>query len=749
MDQKFKLKNQEAISPVPVINLSNSLLKSEEINLLAKGLKFIPKPSKPDHKAVEDALANFSRRIKLTYYFEQLRHNDRSDNPYVKFREKSKWTPSDKYLDDETLGKLSELIVDVKKIEFKQIGKNINKVDNRALKHLKNRKYIGSSTVVLNKSDYISEAMRQLSDSSYYKKLTKPVYPKISTTINQILDELVQENLIDQKQCDYLSVQENPRNRLFYLLPKIHKDRDLWKNNLKVPPGRPIVSDCGSDTYRLSEYIDDFLKPLAVTHPSYIKDTYHFLERLKEIQVPQNALLVTIDVESLYTNINNTEGLIAVEEAFRNNPNSNRSDEHILELLRLCLENNDFEFNEQWFLQISGTAMGKKFAPNYANLFLAKWEQEALAKCPKKPSCFLRFLDDIFIIWPHSQNEFNEFFEILNSHHESIKLKASVQKQEIDYLDVTIFKGNSFAKDNHLDTKVYFKPTNSRQLLHKNSYHPKHTFKNIIKSQILRYYRICNDRKDFDQACTGLFQSLKNRGYSGRFLRTIKTQTLSSFVSNYNSKKCLKPGCLTCPYLAETDHLVSNKGSIIPLEHSLNCHSKRVVYVIKCKNCGLMYVGQTRQQLHKRLIEHRSSINTGKSKPVAKHFNETCPGIENLSIIPVEEVPLLDPERFLGLSSGLGLESDSDIMRLDICEQKWMSKLKTLMPSGINLRQELPPPIPFVIQFSDQAAQISKLVKEFYNDRRAIFASFFSKFGLVIAFKRNKNLKDLVVHAKL
>jgi hypothetical protein len=309
------------MSPVPVINLSNSLLKSDEINLLAKGLKFIPKPSKPDPKVVEDALANFSRRIKLTHYFEQLRRFYRCDNPHKKFREKSEWTPSDKHLDDETLGKLSELIVDVNKIELKQIGKNMNKVDYRALKSLRNRKDIvikpadkGSSTIILNKSDYISEAMRQLSDSSYYKKLTKPVYPNISA----ILHELVQEKLIDQKQYDYLSVQENPRNRLFYLLPKIHKDRDLWNHNQKVPPGRPIVSDCGSDTYRVSEYIDDFLKPLAVKHPSYIKDTYHFLERLKEIHVPPNALLVTIDVESLYTNINNVEGLSAVVESFRN-----------------------------------------------------------------------------------------------------------------------------------------------------------------------------------------------------------------------------------------------------------------------------------------------------------------------------------------------------------------------------------------------------------------------------------------------
>ena len=132
-----------------------------------------------------------------------------------------------------------------------------------------------------------------------------------------------------------------------------------------------------------------------------------------------------------------------------------------------------------------------------------------------------------------------------------------------------------------------------------------------------------------------------------------------------------------------------------------------------------MYVGQTRQELHKRLIEHRSSINTGKPKPVAKHFNEACPGIENLSIIPVEEVPKLDLDEFMGLTSG------KDLMRLDICEQKWMAKLKTLFPHGLNLRRDLPSPIPFMIQFNDQAAQISKLVKEFYTEGKQICASFF------------------------
>ena len=49
--------------------------------------------------------------------------------------------------------------------------------------------------------------------------------------------------------------------------------------------------------------------------------------------------------------------------------------------------------------------MGKKFAPNYANIFMAKWEKEALKKCPKEPQVYFRFLDDIFIIWPHSRDD--------------------------------------------------------------------------------------------------------------------------------------------------------------------------------------------------------------------------------------------------------------------------------------------------------------------------------------------------------
>ena len=72
--------------------------------------------------------------------------------------------------------------------------------------------------------------------------------------------------------------------------------------------------------------------------------------------------------------------------------------EEINRLLELSLLHNDFLFNDQWFLQNSGTAMGKKYAPSFANIFMAYLEDEVLRKAKCKPLAMFRFIDDIFFI---------------------------------------------------------------------------------------------------------------------------------------------------------------------------------------------------------------------------------------------------------------------------------------------------------------------------------------------------------------
>lgn len=128
---------------------------------------------------------------------------------------------------------------------------------------------------------------------------------------------------------------------------------------------------------------------------------------------------------------------------------------------------------------------------------MAKWEDEVLAKCHKKPIHYLRYLDDIWGIWTHSIEEFKEFVDTLNKHDPSIKLKYIITKNSIDFLDTTIYKGPTFNQTNKLDIKVFFKTTDTHALLHKTNFHPKHTCKGLVKSQLLRFDRICTEKTQF------------------------------------------------------------------------------------------------------------------------------------------------------------------------------------------------------------------------------------------------------------
>ena len=90
--------------------------------------------------------------------------------------------------------------------------------------------------------------------------------------------------------------------------------------------------------------------------------------------MPTNCLLVSIDVSSLYTNIPHSEGKAAAMDYLSTNTSDpvQPEPEVIGELISMVLENNIFEFNEKYYLQTQGAAMGTKMTPAYANLFMGK-----------------------------------------------------------------------------------------------------------------------------------------------------------------------------------------------------------------------------------------------------------------------------------------------------------------------------------------------------------------------------------------
>ena len=149
----------------------------------------------------------------------------------------------------------------------------------------------------------------------------------------------------------------------FYTLTKIHKN---------TPVARPITSVCGGPTKRISQSIDFLLQPIAQTQDSYIKDTTDFINFIENTVIPKEALLVTMDVTSLYTNIPADEGVDFVSQSYldfyRKTPPI--PVEYLKELLTLILKENSFIFNGQHYLQLHGVAMGTKTAVSFANIYI-------------------------------------------------------------------------------------------------------------------------------------------------------------------------------------------------------------------------------------------------------------------------------------------------------------------------------------------------------------------------------------------
>ena len=176
-----------------------------------------------------------------------------------------------------------------------------------------------------------------------------------------------------------------------YFLKKYTKI--LWESDLLFPPvkARPKT---------FINLLIFWLQPLMKALPSYLKDTL-LINELSEILIEPNTLLVTIDVKSLYTCIPHQEGNAAYREVLSSTPEDNLERHHIFVLiclLEIVLKNDTFEFDNKFYKQLQGTAMGTKLAPTYANLFMGKLEHEILSPAPLKPIFYKRYIDDIILL---------------------------------------------------------------------------------------------------------------------------------------------------------------------------------------------------------------------------------------------------------------------------------------------------------------------------------------------------------------
>ena len=321
----------------------------------------------------------------------------------------------------------------------------------------------GGSVTVLSKHHYRAMIYEHLSNQNTYQKLDKNLDPTIMKKLKKLLNK--HKSIFTVKELNETDYSTSN----IYGLRKIHKSQLITNaireqnsevvsinksQDLKV---RPMVGGPKCPTRKLSELIDALLKPFLKHVKSCIRDSIDFLNKCDR-NTDRNTVTATFDVVGLYTNIPHTFGMDVVRYfllKYKEYIHPRFNIRFILESIDVILKNNTCVFDNEYFLQLQGTAMGTVFAPTYANLSMGYHEIKLYDLIELNYSVDIRqyfvenwkrFLDDRQILLKTDLIKPDDLLTILNSVNNNIQFSMELNDNKLPLLDILITKsGKKFA----------------------------------------------------------------------------------------------------------------------------------------------------------------------------------------------------------------------------------------------------------------------------------------------------------------
>ena len=251
------------------------------------------------------------------------------------------------------------------------------------------------------------------------------------------------------------------------------------------------------------------------TNEYTIKDSFTFAG---ELQSFDSKLAVTsFDIESLFTNIPFQETIdLCVENLFQDCTHvDNLSKDSFHELLTRTMPESLILFDQEFYKQHDGVAMGFPLGPTLANVFLCYHEKIWLQNCPSEfiLVIYRRYVNDTFLLF-RSKHQAKKFRNYLILQHKNIKFTFETENENsISFLDIKITRDN-----NKFMTSVYRKPTFSGAFTNFGSSIPKSWKYNLLFTILHRAFKLCSNFERFHQEIDKFKTIFENNGYPKSFV---------------------------------------------------------------------------------------------------------------------------------------------------------------------------------------------------------------------------------------
>ncbi|KAJ8919390.1 hypothetical protein NQ315_016483 [Exocentrus adspersus] len=495
--------------------------------------------------------------------------------------------------------KFKSLVREKQEKELNQINNNQSFI-NRTVINLSSKMLNTSQKLILSKGLNFALTPKDVP--------TLDIITSIEETCQKLSEDVSNEFRIRSKMIleKPLKIKSNISKEEMLALKELKNDKDI-----KILPAdkgnATVIMNTGDYNSKISNLITEG------NTDSFIRNTPHFIEKLTTININSTELLVSFDVVSLFTNVPVDKTLSIVRNKLENDNNlKDRTKLNVsafMELLTLCIKTTYFQLENDFYQQDFGMAMGSSLSPIMSNIFMEHFEETYVKSYINKPKIWWRYVDDVFSIWPHGQDNLTDFLNFLNNIEPTIKFTLELEENnKLPFLDVMISKNTEI--NSNFQTNVYRKKTNTNRYLNFNSNHHLSIKKGVIKSLYDRAKLVSSNVNFFNQEKDHIENILKENAYpinlvdraflqienpSHNNQQRQNPKNLKKLGNNFNIRTAFKTNNTLRSILTHTK----------PINKEQN--EKNCIYQIPCQ-CGKHYIGETSRPLDVRIKEHKNYV---------------------------------------------------------------------------------------------------------------------------------------------